>query len=211
MRQQAQLMLPELSLRLWSKTDQAFDMMANDPSMSNILGAGIITMIKQCLPQTDSAKIDLVERHLGSTVIELYLLHSEANEPERQQADSIAQAMYKGMEAMMREVTDPKFNNIFLRDVQDLIVAAAVVEAKEPIQSMVEDVTHWESDLYSDRTDDLSAIFVVNEPRVTTSISNEHIREQMMNNIYDMLGRPVASPQKGGVYIQKGKKVIQTY
>lgn len=211
MRQQAQLMLPELSLRLWSKTDQAFDMMANDPSMSNILGAGIITMIKQCLPQTDSAKIALVERHLGSTVIELYLLHSEANEPERQQADSIAQAMYKGMEAMMREVTDPKFNNIFLRDVQDLIVAAAVVEAKEPIQSMVEDVTHWESDLYSDRTDDLSAIFVVNEPRVTTNIQNEHIREQMMNNIYDMLGRPVTSPQKGGVYIQKGKKVIQTY
>jgi hypothetical protein len=76
---------------------------------------------------------------------------------------------------------------------------------------MVEDVTHWESDLYSDRTDDLSAIFVVNAPRVTTSISNEHIREQMMNNIYDMLGRPVASPQKGGVYIQKGKKVVQTY
>ena len=211
MRQQAQLMLPELSLQLWSKTDQAFDMIANDPSMSNIIGAGVITMLKQCLPQTDSAKIDLVERHLGSTVIELYLLHSEANEPERPQTDSVAQAMYKGMESMMREVTDPKFNNFLLRDIQDFIIAAAVVKAKEPIQSMVEDVTHWESVLYSDRTDDLSAILIVNEPRVTTSISNEHIREQMMNKVYDILGRPVASPQKGGVYIQKGKKVIQTY
>lgn len=211
MRKQAKLMLPELSLRLWSKTDQAFDMIANDPSMSNIIGAGVITMLKQCLPQTDSAKIALVERHLGSTVIELYLLHSEANEPERPQADSIAQAMYKGMEAMMREVTDPKFNNFLLRDIQDFIVAAATTKAQEPIQSMVEDVTHWESDLYSDRTDDLSAIFIVNEPRVTTNISNEHIQLQMMNNIYDILGRPVASPQKGGVYIQKGKKVVQTY
>ena len=208
MRQQAQLMLPELSLQLWSKTDQAFDMMANDPSMSGILGAGVIAMIKQCLPQTDSAKIDLVERHLGSTVIELYLLHSEANEPERPQTDSVAQAMYKGMESMMREVTDPKFNNFLLRDIQDFIIAAAVVKAKEPIQSMVEDVTHWESDLYSDRTDDLSAIFVVNEPCVMTNIQNEHIRLQMMNNIYDILGRPVTSPQKGGIYIQKGKKVI---
>lgn len=211
MRKQAQLMLPELSLQLWSKTDQAFDMMANDPSLSGMLGDNIIKMLKQCLPQTDSAKIDLVERHLGSTIIELYLLHSEANEPERPQADSIAQAMYKGMESMMREVTDPKFNNIFLREIQDFIIAAAVVKAKEPIQSMVEDITHWESDLYSDRTDDLSAIFVVNEPLIMTSISNEYIREQMMNKVYDILGRPVASPQKGGVYIQKGKKVIQTY
>ena len=33
----------------------------------------------------------------------------------------------------------------------------------------------------------------------------------MMNKVYDILGRPVASPQKGGVYIQNGKKVIQTY
>ena len=208
MRQQAKLMLPELSLQLWSKTDQAFEMMANDPSLSGVLGAGVIAMIKQCLPQTDSAKIDLVERHLGSTVIELYLLHSEANEPERPQTDSIAQAMYKGMESMMREVTDPKFNNFLLRDIQDFIIAAAVVKAKEPIQSMVEDVTHWESVLYSDRTDDLSAIFIVNEPCVMTNIQNEHIRLQMMNNIYDILGRPVTSPQKGGIYIQKGKKVI---
>ena len=109
---------------------------------------------------------------------------------------------------MMREVTDPKFNNIFLRDVQDFIIAAATTKAQEPIQSMVEDITHWESDLYSDRTDDLSAIFVVNEPCVMTNIQNEHIRLQMMNNIYDILGRPVTSPQKGGIYIQKGKKVI---
>ena len=61
----------------------------------------LISAFKKSLPETDEEKYALVNKHLASTIVDLYLLHSIANEPQHAEADSLAQAMYTGIGAMI--------------------------------------------------------------------------------------------------------------
>ena len=150
MREHAANMVPQMTLRAFAKLEQALDSYADDPELSVMVSA-----LRPCIPETDSAKIDLVERHLGSTVVALYLLHSEANEPEHPEADSLAQAVYTGMESMLNEMFEANPYLAYFPEITNLLVTAAITMAQEPVQSLVEDKTNWSSVRFGNVTDDL--------------------------------------------------------
>lgn len=195
-------MIPEMSLRIWGKTDEALDMLRD---YVEIGGDYIAGLLEESIPDSDSAKIDLVERHLGQSAVDLYLLHSDGNEPDHAESDSLAQAVYTGMENMLHEMTDEQFT--FFEDIQAMLISVAVMMMKEPVQSLVEDRTHWASEFYSDRTDDLQIQLIINAPIDDQAIDYVH-QEPLSDMYYDMLGRPVKHPTYKGVYIKNGTKVV---
>ena len=121
----------------------------------------------QVLPQTNEERIALVDKHIGSTVVELYLLHSDANEPDHREADSLAQAFYTGMNNMIKEVLSVSFALKMV--LLEPMTAYANSLAKEPLQSLVEDKTQWSS-TNPDRTDDL---------HLTLAVADGYVRETL--------------------------------
>ena len=202
MREHAKVMIPALSVRLF---DQAMGVI-EDYIVKNVsMGSMVFQILKMSLPQTDAEKTKLVEKHIGSTIIELYLLHSEANEPEHAHADSLAQALYDGVGNMMHELTDATLQKY--GSVQQAMINMVNETMQPSVQSLVEDRTHWASP-YSDLTDDLSGAWVINEPMTYTIV--ESVTDNAEDGaIYDLLGRRVAETHYRGVYIQNGKKFIK--
>ena len=142
---------------------------------------------------------------MASTIVDLYLLHSIANEPQYAEADSLAQAMYTGIGAMIHELTDAVLKS-FVALQEEMITN--IQNANRPaIQSLVEDRTHWASQ-YSDLTDDLTGQWFINELLPETPVENVTDSEED-GAIYDLLGRRVTEPHYRGVYIQNGKKIIK--
>ncbi len=203
MRVHATNMIPQMTLRAWAKADQALDMLRNN---SQLGGDVLANLLEQSMPTTDSAKIDLVQRHLGQTAVEMYLLHSDANEPEHPEADSLAMAVYDGMESMIKEMTNSTMWNFF-SEMRTMLINGAKLVAEEPVQSLVEDMTNWRSDLYYNRTDDLKLRLKINGEQVQ-AVEQTPV-PLTANQKYDILGRPIASPQQGTVYIQDGKKILR--
>ena len=204
MREHATNKIPEMALRGWRKADEALEIISSRPEYG---GEILAKLLKLSMPQTDEEKIALVERNFGSTVIELYLLYSDANEPEHPEADSLAQEVYTGMENMIHEMTDATMGNKYFQDMQDFLISTGIRVAHEPVQSLVEDVTNWKSQSYSDRTDDLHLTLRINQPR-QEAIEQLPITNDQSPIIYDILGRPVSSPSSPGIYIQNGRKMI---
>lgn len=203
MREHAQAMIPALSVRLFDQAEGVIE----DYVVKNVpMGSMIFQMLKGYLPQTDAEKKALVDKHMASTIINLYLLHSEANEPECAYADSLAQALYTGVSDMIHEVTDAVLQKY--ANVQQAMIRMVNDSMKESVQSLVEDRTHWASTYYSDRTDDLHLALVINEPRPTTALHNLGDGGSDMP-IYDILGRRVTDNLWQGFYIQNGKKFIK--
>ena len=203
MSQHAQAMIPALSVRLFDQAEGVIE----DYVVKNVpMGSMIFQMLKGYLPQTDAEKKALVDKHMASTIINLYLLHSEANEPECAYADSLAQALYTGVSDMIHEVTDAVLQKY--ANVQQAMIRMVNDSMKESVQSLVEDRTHWASSYYSDRTDDLHLALVINEPRPTTALHNLGDGGSDMP-IYDILGRRVTDNLWQGFYIQNGKKFIK--
>ena len=202
MKEHAKIMIPALSVRLF---DQATSVIEDYVVNKVPMGGMIFQMLKMTLPQTDAEKIALVEKHLAATIIELYLLHSEANEPEHEHADSLAQALYNGVGNMIHEVTDATLQKY--ASIQQAMIDMVNKSMKPSVQSLVEDRTHWASP-YSDLTDDLTGQWVINEPLPYTSVEN--LKDSAEDEaIYDLLGRRVAETHYRGVYIQNGKKFIK--
>lgn len=199
MREHAANKIPELALRAWAKADAAFDVAAQQ------VGENIVNILKSCMPSDDSTKIALTQKYFGSTLVELYLLHSDANEPTHPQADSLAQDVYTSMELMFHELTDAKLG--LLPALQQILIDKAKDTVKEPLQSLVEDKTQWKSKNYWDVTDDLSIQLRINEARYD-GLENAADRpsDGMM---YDILGRPVSQPVRHGIYIQNGQKIAR--
>ena len=51
--------------------------------------------------------------------------------------------------------------------------------------------------------------FILTAPNVATGVEETMENDPMVNGkCYDVLGREVANPQQGGIYIMNGKKVI---
>ena len=202
MREHAHVMVPALSVRLY---DKALGVIESYIVNNVPMGGMIFQMLTKTLPQTDEEKTKLVEKHLASTIVELYLLHSEANEPEHAHADSLAQALYNGVGDMMHELTDATLQKY--GSVQQAMIDMVVKMMKPSVQSLVEDRTHWASQ-YSDHTDDLTGQWFINEPLPETPVENVTDSEED-GAIYDLLGRRVAETHYRGVYIQNGKKFIK--
>lgn len=204
MKEHTENLLPTVAIQLFDKSAKVVEDIVTEKMAGNPMGAMVVMAIKQVLSQSNEQKVALVEKHMGSTLVDLYLLHSAANEPDYTAADSLAQAAYSGMDAMMREVTDKALSS--QKSLQDNLVVAVQDANKPAIQSLVEDRTHWASQ-YSDCTDDLQGVWVISEPKVQSAVEN------VTNNpsddaIYDLLGRRVAEMQQG-IYIQNGKKFIK--
>ena len=148
-------MITVLAPKVWSRVDEAKDKLSE---------AGIpevaVEQIMECIPKTEEERIALVDKHIGNTVVELYLLHSEANEPDHKEADSLAQALYKGMDNMIDEVLSakPAVKIVFGGTMK--VFAKSL--AQEPVQSLVEDKTQWSS-TNPDRTDDLTLSLTIGD------------------------------------------------
>lgn len=174
MREHATNMIPQMTILAWKKAENHMDMLdllMDEDTKAELLG---------CIPESDSAKIDLVQRHMGSTIVDLYLLHSEANEPEHPEADSLAQALYTGMENMFDEITantSPYFRFFAV----PLLKNFGLGMAEGPVQSLVEDVT--QRNTYADRTDDLNGLFFINDGyQAIETVSSEATPHKFIRN-----------------------------
>lgn len=201
MREHAGAMLPKLSLRVWNRVDEVLD------EAKELLGEMVVEKILECVPEDDSTKMAVTEKYFGSTIIDLYQVHSEANEWQNPKSDSLAQALYNGMDGMIHELTDEKMNNFIYRTFQVLMISLAQEKAQVPVQSLVEDITNWDSNVYQDRTDDLRLRMTINTPHLWEAIDQTKAVQDGV--IYDLLGRPVAQPTQSGVYILNGQKFVQ--
>ncbi len=202
MREHTQVMIPALSVRLFNQAEGVIeDYMVNNVMMGDVL----FQLLKGYLPQTEAEKKALVDKHLTSTIVELYLLHSDANEPEHECADSLAQALYAGVGNMIHEMTDAVLEKY--ASVQQSMIKMVNKSIQPLVQSLVEDRTHWASTYHSDRTDDLELRLVINEPLEMTGVENMGVEKSGI--VYDLLGRRVANYDQHGIYIQNGKKFIK--
>ncbi len=202
MREHIQVVIPGLAIRMFDDAE-----MVVHNYVAGMLGDGIATMLlQQCMPKTDAEKLALVEKYLTPTIIELYLLHSDANEPKYAVADSLAQALYMGMGEMMHEMTDIVLASY--ATIQQAMIDMVIQSKTAEIQSLVEDRTNWTSKFYSDVTDDLQGVLLINEPQQMTGLEDLRTDETMA--IYDILGRRVQldNALQRGVYIQNGKKIM---
>lgn len=209
MRKHTENLLPSLSVRLFDKSADVLINFIVDKMAGNQYGNMLVAIIQNTLPKTDEEKIALVKKHLGNTIIEIYLLHSDANEPEHIEADSLAQAMYAGISNMIHELTDAAFT--YFPTMQQPLINTVIEAMQQPIQSLVEDRTHWASNYYSDVTDDLEVKLTINEAQPDTNTRIENTCAQADMVIYDILGRRLDSQEvlNQGVYIKNGKKFIK--
>lgn len=167
MSEHASMMVPALALRAWTKVDSRWDSQIV-PAL-NAMGLGwIAPYLKELLPATDEDRIAIIEKYFGSTVVELYLLHSDGNEPEYPEADSLAQAVYAGMEGMIHELTDNSI--IGIPSTQNFMIGVAKEMIQESLQSLVEDKTQWSFGEHADRTDDLHLTLCIAEPKETEGV-----------------------------------------
>ena len=200
MAEHTEIMIPTLALRAWQKVDNNWSLV--EAKLNSIHMGYLAPYLKAALPQTDSAKIDLVQRHIGNAAVNLYLFHSEANENERPEiGKALADSLYNGMENMLMEVYSS------FDELATIFASMAKVMAREPVQSLVEDVTLWSLSMYSDQTDDLHPMLCINSSQQEAV---ENVRMGIEDDtIYDILGRPVTDPSQHGVYIQNGQKIIR--
>lgn len=205
MKEHIEIMMPSLSVRLYDKAAIVMEKKVEDMLKNVPMGSMLISAFKKSLPETDEEKYALVNKHLASTIVDLYLLHSIANEPQHAEADSLAQAMYTGIGAMIHELTDAVLKS-FVALQEEMITN--IQNANRPaIQSLVEDRTHWAT-LYSDLTDDLMGQWVINEAIPYSAVENV-TNAAADGVIYDILGRRVTDKAKHGIYIENGKKIIK--
>lgn len=203
MREHTENMIPALALRAWGKVDENWDEIKAKVDEFGLGIGSLLDYVKEKkFPKTDEEKIALVEKHFKDPAINLYLFHSEANEHEYpQKGEELAQAVYGGMEGMIKEL----FGSMTFTSV---LVAYAQGIVEEPVQSMVENVTCWRSKLFSNCTDDLRGTKKINKPRQPSDLNEQIVNDQMADGYYDLLGRPVAQPIKGQIYIHDGKKIL---
>lgn len=167
MRIHTQNMIPEMTLRAWRKIDENMDKLV---AYSGIPAA----TIKSVLPQTDSAKIALTNKYFGSTIVDLYLVHSEANEAQNPESDSLATELYNGMDGMITEICS---SNFLLAKMSPVFSFMAQELARPIVQSLVEDITLYGTS-YENRTDDLHLTLRIND-------QNEQAIEAIGENTID--------------------------
>jgi hypothetical protein len=209
MREHTMNIIPSLSVKMFDKVSITLENELTEMTQGMPMGGMIVSMMKNMLPKTDEEKIAIVNKYFANTLIELYLLHSLANEPEHIEADSLAQNIYDVIDVMLHEMTDAVLKNH--QSIQAQLISAVKESNKVSIQSLVEDRTNWASANYSDQTNDLYVKLRISEERQATYVENTTIQKVEDTAIYDILGRRIADTQclrPGMIYIQNGKKFV---
>lgn len=161
-------LVPVISRQMLNKSDEIFEKIG---SKFGALDDVIVPALKASFDSySDDQKIALVQKYMGPSIVKMYLLHSDANEPDYEEAQPLAESIYAGIDSMIHKVTDKKMNNMILSGPQSFVISMAKEMAKEPVQSLVEDKTHWISAQHADRTDDLRLTLVINAPRTPASV-----------------------------------------
>lgn len=204
MAEHSKVMIPSAAIRLFGYMEVALNEYI-DAEIGGVVGGMVKGYLKSCLPQKDEEKISLARKHVEKAYIDLYLLHSDANEFARPESKTVAQSVYTALTAM---VDDMVGSNALLKGYIEQFTDAVVGSARVSVQSLVEDRTHWTSTNYSDCTDDLQLIVTINEP-MDTPVDNILV-PNANTGLYDIMGRPVleGQAQPGHVYIQNGKKIL---
>ncbi len=199
MREHTKNMVPEMALRAWNKAeahlDEGLNSLGDMSQLETTLGFNLKDELLKVLPKTDEEKVALIQKHLEGPIVDLYILHSKANEPEYTDAQAIADAVYTGMENMVTEILSGSF---FLSFMKDGFIKIMKEMVKEPVQSIVEDVTNWNSPSYSNRTDDLNLSLMINEPLVGQGVEQVEVEDAKVNKVL----------REGHLLIEKGE---QTY
>lgn len=208
MREHTMNIIPSLSVKMFDKATIVLENKLTEMTQGMPMGSTIVAMMKKMLPQTEDEKVALINKYLTNTIIELYLLHSDGNEYEHAEADSLAQSLFDEIDLMAHELTDAVLKNY--KSIQEKLITAIKESNEVPLRSLVEDRTNWGS-VYSDRTDDLSIQLRVNGQQDSTDVENIIIDDEVDMIIYDILGRRIADGQRlipGMIYIQNGKKFV---
>ena len=162
-------LIPTLARKAWGKVDAKWD--SDIVPKLQTLGMGYLTdSLKKNLPQTDSARIAITDRHLGEPAVELYLFHSRANEHENMEIGQMyAGLVYDGMENMMDEVLGKyKFLGVLFKPL-------AVSMAQPVVESLVRNANLYNTD-YESVTDDLHPVLMINSPVVEWGITSPSLQ-----------------------------------
>ena len=155
MAQHAQILIPAIALKAFTKKDAILDKIRKLP-----FGSYFAPQLEGCIPDAEGMT-QLIEKHLGATIVSLYLLHSDGNEYIHPEAASLSQAFQQGVQSLIAEMLDECTD----AEMQRFIVAAVLDLAKTPIQSILTDVTECQSPLWANRTDDLQPRLVIAAPQ----------------------------------------------
>lgn len=207
-------LLPRMTTMAFEMAEAMPEMIANSSLFES---AGVSENVKKmlvealigCIPTDDSVRIELVKRHLGPQIVELYLVHSEANEPENPEAQVVADSLYTGIYNMAWEITSSSYMLVFMEDVRKAICAAAPLKARGPVQSLVEDKTNWKSAKYSDLTDDLRPDLAINKPRLPLGVDNQTTDESAGKSKKILQNGQLFIRRNGSVYTVTGAEVTQ--
>ena len=198
MREHTANLIPDMTYRAFNKAlanlDAGLSSLGDMSKLEQTLGFSLKDEILSIIPDS-AGQLDLVNRHLGQHIIDLYILHSKANESEDSNAQVIADAIYTGMEDMMTEMVG---SNLKLMMILPGLKLLATEIVKEPVQSIVEDVTHWRSTSYKNRTNDLNLSLMINEPIVGQGVDQVEAEGVKVNKVL----------REGHLLIEKGE---QTY
>lgn len=196
MREHVTNMIPDMTHRAFSKAlnhlDEGLASLGDVSKWELMLGFNLKDEILSIIPDS-AGQVALVKKHLGKAIVDLYILHSEANEPENPLVQAIADSIYKGMENMMTEMVG---DNLKLKMLLPALQVLAKQVAEEPVQSIVEDVTNWKSALYQDRTDDLQPRLMINTPYPQSQGVEDVQAEKAANKVF----------QDGIIWLKKDKK-----
>ena len=188
-------MLPQMGRKAWAKVDKYVRAMQNS---SNWLTKQQGDKLAEKMPKTDSARIDMFERNMGEAVVNLYMLHSDANEPDRPEKDEVKTAVYSGLNAMIGEVMDG--GGLLDAGLSLVMSEIAMNMMSVPVESMCEDkTTAADNAKVKNRTDDLSLVLHLQAPQqLGTGI--ELFMEESMN--------PQKVLRDGQIYILRGEKMF---
>lgn len=193
MRIHTQNMIPEMTLRAWRKIDENMDKL--------VAYSGIpASTIESVLPQTDSAKIALMDKYFGSTIVDLYLVHSEANEAQNPESDSLATELYNGMDGMITEICS---SNFLLAKMSPVLSFMAQELARPIVQSMVEDINLYGT-IYANTTDDLHLTLRINDQKEQAI---ETIRENTADVKKTILNGQLLIRKGDNLYTPQGQRL----
>lgn len=173
-------MIPTLANKAWGKVDANWNTKVVPKLQQMGLGDLTIAYIKAKLPKNEAERVDITKRHLGEPAVNMYLFHSEANEHERpEMGQELANAVYNGMNGMMGEC----FSSFI--ELLGIFQIMAREMAKEPVQSLVENITCWHSPNYRNCTNDLTVSLNINEPMIPNAIEQNTIQTEVRKIIRD--------------------------
>ena len=195
-------MLPQMSRKAWTKVDKYVNVMKNSTNLSTRMKGIAIAAL---LPTDDAERYDYFERNMGQAVVNLFMLHSDANEPDRPEKDSVKDAMYDGLSNMIVDVIGVESQS--MRELVALMSGAAVDMMTVPVESMCEDLTEYTSNT-PNRTDDLSLVLTLQAPRQQGTGIERPVEEWLNPQWYDIMGRQVREPVPGQVVIRKNHKQV---